>query len=178
MMTRGTMLLAATAGLLSAPAAAHDGPRRAIGLIEGLVHPLSGADHILTFAAVGVLAAIRPPAERVALPLALFGAAAAGLVAGQAGFAFAAAETAILLLMAALALAVARAHSAGSGPLVLLMAATGFAHGFVHGAVVRSSADWAGFAIGAALGSLLLFAIGLAAGLFCRRYPKRIGGTA
>ncbi len=77
--------LAGTAGVLLAPspAGAHTG-HPVDGLVDGVLHPLTGPDHLLAMVAVGVLAAVTGGVAWWA-PATFLGGMLAGGVAGVVG---------------------------------------------------------------------------------------------
>jgi urease accessory protein len=145
--------VAALASLAVAlPAAAHPGHPDG-GFAAGLLHPLTGPDHLLALLAVGLWSrqqrhgAVLPPAFLVMMAL---GAACAG-----AGLALPALETSIaatVLLLGALV-----AGAAGLPPQVAVVVAGGcaFLHGLAHGQELAGMASGAGFLVASALLMLL-----------------------
>ena len=157
--------------LSASPAFAHTG---AIGhthsALSGLLHPLTGADHMAALLAAGLIASAFSGWKRLVVPAAFLTALAAGFGLALAGFALPAVETAIL------------ASVIGLGALTMfnpgLMAATmigaGFAvfHGFAHGAEIGGASGLA-FGLGFLASSTLVLAAGLAAGTWLRRGNPR-----
>ena len=87
--TLRSLLVASIAGaaavlLVAEPAAAHTG--RGTGVVDGVLHPLTGLDHLLAMVAVGVLAVLAVPRGRVwTAPAAFLGGMIVGGVAGMVG---------------------------------------------------------------------------------------------
>jgi urease accessory protein len=158
----------AALGLAAAgPALAH--PGHASGtLAAGLMHPLTGLDHMLAMLAVGVAAAQRGgravwlwPATFVAAMLAGYGLG----VALPGSPLFEPGVLASVIVLGALAAGQARVPlAAGAG----LIGACGLCHGYVHGAEGPPGAGLA-FPLGFALATAGLHAAGLALGLAVRR---------
>jgi urease accessory protein len=134
------------------PAAAHPGHADG-GFTAGLLHPLTGLDHLLALLAVGLWSrqqrhgAVLLPAFLVMMAL---GAACAG-----AGLALPALDTSIaatVLLLGALV-----ACAAGLSPQVAVVVAGGcaFLHGLAHGQELAGMASGAGFLVASALLMLL-----------------------
>lgn len=72
-------IMAATAAMILPGAAfAHTGHGDISGFSSGLLHPLSGADHLLAMVAVGLIAALCGGRMLCAMPLAFMGAMLAG----------------------------------------------------------------------------------------------------
>ena len=165
-----SLALAAVAVLVAGPALAHPG-HVADTLAAGLMHPLTGVDHILAMAAVGLMAAQRGgkalwlwPAAFVAAMLAGY-----GLGAAQPGAPmFEPGVLASVMVLGALVAAQAQVPlAAGAG----LIGAFGLCHGYVHGAESPAGAGLA-FPIGFALATAGLHGAGIAAGLSARRIGR------
>jgi len=159
-----TLALAAFA-LMSTPAFAHVG-HVAAGLgsgsafAAGLAHPLTGADHLLAMAAVGVWAGLCGGKARWVWPLAFVMSMIAGGALGMAGFALPMVEQGILASVLALGLALSLGLKA---PLSLgagLIALAGLCHGFAHGAEAPMSGG-AFYVAGFVLATALLHVAGL-----------------
>jgi len=155
MFTRTVICLAAIA--LSAPAAAHTGHGAAPSFLAGLLHPLTGWDHLLAIAAVALWSVLRGgrapmlwPAVFLASVLAGFGVAALGAV--MPGF-----EHAMLASILIPALLAASAWRVGPWPAAAAIGLFGFAHGHLHGLETGANA-LAPFAsgMGAAMAAVLL----------------------
>lgn len=144
------LLLAACA----APALAHPGWHDG-ALAAGLLHPLTGADHVLAMAAAGLWCARQPQGHRL-LPVFL-AAMLLGAVAGMAGVAMPGLETGLAATVVAcgllLAAATLRAPAPGTkAPLLPFAAFAVFAalHGNAHG-LELPPASAAGYLAGSAL---------------------------
>lgn len=154
-------------GLMLAPGAAlaHTGVSATHGFMHGFMHPLSGADHILSMIATGMFAANLGGRALWAVPCAFAVAMVAGGFFGMQGVALPYVETGIALSVIALGLAVACRWRA---PVALAMALAGlFAifHGHAHGAEMPADASGAAYAAGFLLATALLQATGIALGL-------------
>ncbi len=121
--------------LLALPgaAAAHTADGHGNGFAAGVLHPLTGADHLAMLAGLGLVAAMMPRARGMALSAVFLAGLAVGGGLGVAGLAVPFVEVAIALSVVATGLALAMAR-----PLALPLAgvaAGGFAlfHGLAHG---------------------------------------------
>lgn len=137
-----TLLLAAA--LAPAPALAHPGHEFSQTLVAGLLHPLTGFDHLLMIIAVSAWAGLVAPPARIAVIscLALF--VGIGATLPISGGAMLEGAIALTLVGAGILLAVGRKWPlSASAPL-----AAGFAlvHGFAHGA--EGPAPGAGYIMG------------------------------
>ena len=154
--------LAAGAALLPVVAQAHPGHAHAT-LMQGLLHPLTGWDHLVVLVSLGVLAAARGTRTRTAsaglLVMALGGGAAMGLAWPAAPFV----EPAILLTVIACAALLAARRQIGSGVLLTLSMTFAFIHGIAHGqeAPTGNLAEYFG---GFTLAGVALYGAGLYVG--------------
>lgn len=152
----GATLVAMWAG----PAGAHPG-HGGSGFSAGLLHPLSGTDHLMAILLVGLWAGLVMRQATWVLPAAFLTAMLAGFGFG-AGFGGAMAEMLILLSLLALGAAVAMTSRA---PIVLAAAVVGlfgFAHGLAHGLETPAGALPLGFAAGFLISTAMLHGAGLA----------------
>ena len=161
--------------LIPSMALAH--PGHGFGFAAGLMHPFTGADHLLAMTGVGLWAAMLGGRARWALPATFLTLMAlGGTIAIQTGLGAlaGAVEPAILasviLLGAVVALAL-RAPLIVALPMVGLF---GLAHGAAHGMGVQGN----GLAFGAAMlaSTAVLHGVGLALGLSLNRTALRVAG--
>lgn len=162
------LLAAALVPIFGAPALAHVGTGLEFSLVQGLVHPLSGFDHLAAAMAVGLWAARATPARPWLWPATFVSAMVTGALLARAGAPTPFLEPAILgslvVLGAALALAANLNAALGAG-IVALFA---LAHGAAHGAEAPA-ASFAGYVVGFALTTAVVHLAGLGVGLACRR---------
>lgn len=160
-------------GLLSiipAQAFAHSGPGAHIGFLQGLLHPVSGVDHVLVMAGVGLFAATLGARARWALPatfvtvMALAAAAAmAGLIGG------APAEHLIALSVIVIGVPIALASKPGLPSAMALVALCAAVHGHAHGVELPAAASASAFLPGLVISTALLHATGALAGMGLNR---------
>ncbi len=166
--------------LTAAPAAAHGGA--GADLAAGIVHPFSGADHLVAMLAVGLWAGLAGGAARLVLPLAFPVFMAAGAALAWNGGAIPALESLVALSVVALGLIVACAHALRLPAALGLVAVFALVHGFAHGLESPASAQASTYAAGFVLATFALHLAGLALGWFIgatKRAPlSRIGGAA
>lgn len=169
---RAAMALAALAGMaLSLPAAAHPG-HGGTGFADGLLHPLTGLDHLLALLAVGLFSrqqggrghgGVLVPAFLVAMAL--------GASTGLAPPALETSVAATVLLLGGLA---ASGQRLAPQLAVLLVGGCGFLHGLAHGQELSGVASGAGFLASSAL----LMGVGALIGLGVRPLLRRLAGAA
>jgi len=174
-------ILPAVALALAPTAAwAHPGYDAGAGLLAGLIHPLTGVDHLVAMALVGVWAALFAPRTKAALL-----APGAFVTAMLLSFAVSGrmpvlpAEGIVLASLAVLGLAAAVGLRV---PLPLAAAAAGlfgFGHGLAHGFETPAGAFPALFAAGFLASTVMLHGFGLlAARVLPARVSRLLGATA
>jgi urease accessory protein len=177
MTTRRVLTLAPTclaAGVVAVlvvatPAAAHTG-RGPGGVLDGVLHPITGPDHLMAMLAVGVVAAIAAPRGRVWLaPAAFVGGMIAGGIAGIAGAPLPGAEHLIMASVFALGIAIAGAAAGGGGDwLLAALIVAGVAHGHAHGAEAPDAANPFAYVTGFVAATTSLHLVGVGVGMFIR----------
>jgi urease accessory protein len=158
---------------LVSPALAHTGAQPHVhGLAAGLWHPVSGLDHLLAMAAVGVWAGLVGGAARWAWPLSFLGAMALAAAASASGHAPPWTEAGVALSVAVLGVAVAWGVRAPVAVGAALCAALAVAHGQAHGAETPTDAAGLAFGLGFIVSTALLHAAGIGlAALMVRTAP-------
>lgn len=146
------------------------------GLIDGLIHPILGIDHLLAMLSVGVVSAMLGRRAIWCIPVAFVVAMAVGGLAGLRGIVLPYAEVWIAASLVGLGLAIGigeRISVAGKVlPLLILsifVIVFGMAHGNAHGLEAPKTAEPAAFALGFLLGTSLLHLTGVAASLLRNR---------
>lgn len=160
------LLLAAAA----APVLAHTGTEPHVhtsALQEGLLHPVTGLDHLLMLLGTGVLAAVT--GRSLLLPLATLAAMLVGAVAGHYSTEFVGMETLITLSLAVAGLALLLPSR--QRVLAWLMPALTLVHGWAHGVEAAPDAFWQ-FTAGFVMASAALLAVGFGAGALLRRHQR------
>lgn len=169
-------LTLAAAVLLGAPVAeAHLVGEHGAGFEAGVLHPLSGLDHLLAMIAVGIWAAQLGGRAIWAVPSAFVGCMAVGGLLAVTGTALPMVEPGILGSVLLFGLLIA---TAARVPTVLGMAIVGlFAlfHGHAHGTELPEAANPAAYALGFVLATSFLHAVGLGLALMIGRVaPKPV----
>lgn len=161
----GNAAIATLVALWSHEASAHESFVAAEGWLRGVLHPISGPEHLVPLFALGFWLAFQDRRALVLLPLTFIGASAAGIVvdplvpAGAASYGLIAAGVAVALAVAA----------GGRPPLwfaVLVFAAFAFIEGQTHHAWLEAGSDPLAQAFGAALASTGVLLTGALLG-FC-----------
>ncbi|HVW21023.1 MAG TPA: HupE/UreJ family protein [Opitutaceae bacterium] len=151
---------AALAAACAPLASAHPG-HGPLDLGAGLLHPLTGCDHLLAAVGVGLWAGQSPGPARWALPGSFLGGLAAGALAGLAGLAPAGTELWILSSVFVFGFLVAGAIRLPLLAAAAVALAAGFFHGAAHGAEMPAGAASACFMAGMFLTTAALHAGGV-----------------
>lgn len=162
-------LLAAPLSLALFASVAHAHPGHGTGVVAGLVHPLTGWDHLLAMVAVGLWAAQMGGRARWALPGTFVGSMTVGAMVGLAGVAPPGMESMILvsvLLLGTLVAGAVRLPLRAGLPLVGLLA---FFHGAAHGAEMPADAASEYFLAGMVASTAALHAAGVGLGVLAQR---------
>jgi urease accessory protein len=169
-------LLATALILVPSLAFAHPGlPGHTHGFVDGVMHPLTGLDHLLAMVAVGLFAAQLGGRALWAVPASFVTMMATAGFAGMNGIALPLTETGIALSVIALGGVIALRASM---PLAAAMAMVGFFaifHGYAHGIETPDNASGLLFGLGFVAATALLHGIGMAIGLTIGRIQGAYG---
>jgi len=173
-MPRTAFRLFVTVALLLAPsiAFAHPGHGEDGSLLAGLLHPLSGLDHLLAMTAVGLLAAHLGGRALWAVPATFVAVMAFGGIFGVAGVSLPFAETAIALSVVVFGLLI---FSGMAPPVFAAMSMVGvfaFFHGHAHGTEMPANGSWLVYGIGFMTATALLHGLGITLGLAIRWFDE------
>jgi urease accessory protein len=150
------------------------------GFGSGLLHPFSGADHMLAMVAVGMWAVQAGGRSLIAVPATFVAAMALGAGLGISGGALPFAETAIAVSVLLLGLLLAFAVRGSWQWAVPLTAACALFHGYAHGASIPEFSDPAHYFAGFLMATVVLHASGAAVAVTLRNQAGalRAGGAA
>jgi urease accessory protein len=139
------------------------------GLTDGIMHPLTGLDHVLAMVAVGLLAAQLGGRALWITPLSFMAMLVVGALLAMAHIAVPLVEVGIALSI--ISLGVVLLFGVGL-PTVGAMALVGFFaifHGYAHGLEVPNTASALSYGVGFVFATGLLHLAGITLGLFARR---------
>jgi urease accessory protein len=164
-----SILLVAMAGLvLAQPALAHEQTGVGGGLIRGLLHPLTGMDHLIAMVAVGIWGAqLGAPAIWV-LPITFPLVMAFGGVLGVLRIPLPMPEMVIALSALVLGAAVAMRLRLPFAAAAVVVAVFAVFHGHAHGAELPSAANPLAYGLGFVVATGLLHLCGIAIGMLTR----------
>lgn len=169
-MTVGSRLLAVlplaglSAAIAAGPALAHTAAERVGGFESGLLHPITGLDHVVAMVAVGLWGGVLGAPAIWLLPVVFPLVMAVGGALGIAGLPLPGVEAGIALSGIVLGVMVLLA---ARPPLWIAAAMVGvFAifHGYAHGAELPGSADPVLYSIGFVIATGMLHLVGVAIG--------------
>jgi urease accessory protein len=162
-MRRALLLLAL--GIFAVPASAHSGEGFAGGFAAGFMHPLSGLDHLLAMAAVGIWGAFLGRPLVWMLPVAFPLVMVVGGVLGIAGVPLPHVEMGIAASVIVLGLAIATAWRAPVWLAVTIVAVFAIFHGHAHGTELPTAAAPEAYAAGFVISTGFIHLTGIAIGL-------------
>lgn len=152
--------------LLVAPgtALAHTGVGATHGLVHGLMHPVTGLDHVLAMVAIGVLAATLGGRAIWLIPASFVAMAATGGLAGASHLAVPYVEIGISVSVIVLGLVVALQARLPVAGLMAMAGLFGLYHGFAHGAEMPADASSLAYGAGFLAATIALHAAGIGLG--------------
>lgn len=156
----------ATIGFTLVPsvALAHTGVGTTHGFTAGLLHPLSGLDHLLAMVGVGLLAAMIGGRATYLVPTSFLAMMVVGGALGSLGVALPGVEVGIALSVIVIGGLVAMGANVPTLVASLLAAVFALFHGHAHGTELPLGGDIAGYTIGFVLATAFLHAVGLGMG--------------
>ncbi|MFB9978083.1 HupE/UreJ family protein [Mesorhizobium kowhaii] len=165
MMSAKRLCLSAILLLAAAmPAYAHVGIGTTSSFMAGIMHPLSGIDHMTVMIAVGLWAALKGGNAIWAWPAAFVGVMLVGGALGMLHMPLPFVEPGILASVVALGLLVAMAVDLPVSAGVAIIGLFALFHGHAHGTEVPENAGGLEYMAGFAMATALLHATGIAAG--------------
>ncbi|MDR2128446.1 MAG: HupE/UreJ family protein [Burkholderiaceae bacterium] len=174
------LFIAALLAAISALAHAHPGAFAQhdahTGFLSGLLHPLTGLDHLAAMLAVGIWSALALRRLWVA-PLAFVALLAAGALVGFAGLAVPAVEPMIAASLLAVGLLVATRAKVPLWGAALIAAGFAFFHGAAHGLELAGDGA-AGALAGMLIATASLHLAGIALGLWMQRQRRWLSASA
>lgn len=147
-------------------AQAHPGHSASSGWEQGMLHPLTGLDHVLAILAVGLWAARAGGRSRAWLPLGFLGLMAAGAWMGQKGVTLPGVESIVLASVFVLGLCVATVRQMPVGIAAAMVAMFALAHGYAHGTEMADGVNPVVYAAGFLTATAAVLSLGLGAGVW------------
>lgn len=162
---------AATLALIALQARAHTDVADSQGFLAGVLHPITGFDHLLAMVAVGVWGATLGVPLLWTLPLVFPLLMVAGGILGIAGVPLPFVEAGIALSVLMLGAAILAQWRAPVAVAVALVAFFGVLHGHAHGTELPEAASPAAYSAGFVISTGLLHLSGVALGVL-KRWPQ------
>ena len=147
--------LAISSSLLATPALAHTSHLMESGLVSGLLHPLTGVDHLLAMLAVGIWAALQKGKATSLIPATFTLMLLAGFMLAVSGFALPVVEGGIAVSVMMLGLFIATTQQMKLAAALPIVGGFALFHGAAHGAEMGLVSTFA-FATGFIASSLAL----------------------
>lgn len=148
----------------ASPSLAHEQTGVAGGLVSGLLHPITGVNHLIAMVAVGLWGAQLGAPALWMLPITFPLVMAVGGVLGVRGIPLPMPELAIALSAVALGAAVAARLRVPLGVAAAVVAAFAIFHGHAHGAELPGAANPLAYGVGFVVATGLLHLCGIAIG--------------
>jgi urease accessory protein len=161
--------------IVSFPVHAHTGVGTQHGLLDGLLHPLMGVDHLLVMLVIGLWAAMRGRRALWLLPGTFLMAMGMGATLRFAGITVPAAESWVAFSVLAAGVLVWRNTPMSSVLAVVLVAVFALGHGYVHAVELTKGADVLAYSAGFLLTTALLHGLGITLGISGKARLKIIG---
>lgn len=159
-------------------ASAHAGHGEVVGgLLAGMMHPLSGLDHVIAMVAVGLWAAQLGARAVFVLPVTFPLVMILGGMLGALGGAIAGVEIAIAISVIALGALVAFSIRLSLAAAVAVVAVFALCHGYAHGVELPTTANAIAYSGGFVVATVVLHMLGIAFGLVLR-VPRRAAAAA
>jgi urease accessory protein len=176
------LLLAAGAALAHPGHPGHGGSQATLTFLEGLLHPLTGPDHLAAMLAVGLWSALATTRRLWLAPAVFVALLLAGALAGMAGIAPPGVEPMVAASLVVLGLLVATRWQAPAGLGLALVGGFAAFHGLAHGGeFALNAANPATVLAGMVLATAALHLTGVTLGLALRRHsvwwPRLAGGA-
>lgn len=163
--------------ILPAAAFAHPGHEGNSPFLSGLIHPLTGIDHLMAMLLVGMWSGLTFNRRIWLLPVAFVLAMLVGFGAGMNGFALERGELLIVGSCIVLGLLTAFARSLPMAAAIALVGLFAFAHGHAHGSeLAMDGAAWP-IALGMGIITAVLHVMGLAFAHIPARWAVRGAGV-
>ncbi|HTQ40065.1 MAG TPA: HupE/UreJ family protein [Pirellulales bacterium] len=168
--TANCLLFALVACLFPSVAHAHTGIGETSGFMNGVIHPVTGLDHICAMVAVGLWAAQRGGKAIWLVPLTFVSVMALGGWLGMMGHALPFVEQGIVASVLILGVLIAAAIRLPLLVSVLIVGLFALFHGHAHGAEMPDTASGLLYGLGFIFSTLLLHLCGIALGLSAQRF--------
>ena len=159
--------------MFASPVFAHSAPDHSDSLASGILHPLTGADHVIVMASVGLWAAFVGGRAIWAWPATFVTVMLAGFGAARLGFQISFVESAISASIAVFGLLAATRIKVPLAFGAVIVGFFAFFHGHAHG-TEATAVSIVPYAAGFTFSTSLLLATGIGLGLSTRSLIERI----
>jgi len=166
---RALTLAGPAMALMTMPASAHSGTGLAGGFVSGLVHPLTGFDHLLAMVSVGLWGAFLGRPLIYVLPVIFPAVMVVGAALGMLGIPLPTVDIGVALSVLVLGASIALSLRAPVWAASAIVGAFAIFHGYAHGRELPSAADPVGYSVGFVLATGLLHVMGIGIGFLNER---------
>ncbi len=173
-MTRRLVLAAVALSLMAVGAEAHPGHLGDGGFLAGMLHPLSGLDHMIAMVAVGLFAARLGGKAIWMVPLSFVGLLAVGGVWGMMGMFLPVAESMILLSVAVLPAVAVMRWKASTAVASALVGVFALFHGYAHGLELPDGLSGLSYSAGFVTASVSLHILGIGLGISLYKLQQKL----
>ncbi|MBF0238852.1 MAG: HupE/UreJ family protein [SAR324 cluster bacterium] len=169
--TTATIAFLTTAGIASA----HTNVLEHGGLMEGVLHPFTGLDHLLAMLVLGIWAYQRGGRQIWSLPVVFLGGMTLGLVSGIQGGYLPLVETWVASSVFILGVLISARSQLPQWASYAMTGAFAFFHGHAHGSEIQPDTQLLFWSLGALISAAILHGIGIGSGhLFRNQQGQRI----
>ncbi|CAM4448639.1 HupE/UreJ family protein [Vibrio agarivorans] len=164
-------LLVLILSLFPAVAFAHSAESTA-GFLSGVIHPMTGWDHLLAMIAVGVLSSRYGGSTIWQVPAAFIASMLVGLYLGEAGMVIRYYEPAIALSLVLFGALIAYRATPSLFVMLPIVLFFGVFHGYAHGIEIGGLINPTGFRKGFFMGSVVIHVVGVMLGMVPKQYCR------
>ncbi len=165
---------------LASIASAHTG-QGTHGAVDGLMHPLTGLDHLLAMVAVGIWSTQKGARSVWLLPTTFILCMIAGMLIGVSGINIPGTEYGIQASVVLLGIFLVMQLKLNQFAAAAIVGVFALVHGYAHGLEVPDEASRVSFCMGMVFATAMLHAIGIAIGLSAYRLKSenwiRVSGS-
>jgi len=169
-MLKKTLSVLAVGTLISTPALAHTG-HDVSSISSGLLHPLTGLDHLLAISAIAIWGSRQEKIKPTTLMIAFLAMMALGGLLGIQSLIMPGVESAIVVSVLALGLLMARQVQLGTATGLVMTMAIAFVHGQAHGGEAANATALA-YIAGYLISCATLMIVGNKAGQWLNQRPR------
>lgn len=170
---RTILILIALNYFLPSVALAHIGTETTHGFMAGMLHPLSGLDHLCAMVAVGIWATQLGQRAIWIVPLTFVSIMTMGSALGFTGIALPYGAQGIVISLLLLGTLIAASAKLPLTASTIIVAAFALCHGHAHGTEMPDTASGLTYGIGFVMTTILIHGVGIMVGLLLQRESRQ-----